>query len=174
MIFGIMQPYFLPYIGYFQLIGAVDTYILYDDAKYTKRGWINRNRLLLNGQPDTFSIPLKRRSDFAEIRHRDMASDFDRGKLLRQFEGAYRLAPYFPETFPLLEKVMACLECNLFEFLHHSILAICDWLAIATSIRRSSEIPVDPGLHGEGKIASDMCGSRGHAVHQRYRRAGAL
>ena len=59
---AIMQPYFFPYIGYFQLIAAVDLFIVYDNIKYTKKGWINRNRMLQNGRDAMFSLPLKRDS----------------------------------------------------------------------------------------------------------------
>ena len=54
-----MQPYFFPYIGYFQLIGAVDLFIVYDNIKYTKKGWINRNRMLQGGKDVMFSLPLE-------------------------------------------------------------------------------------------------------------------
>ncbi len=53
---AIMQPYFLPYIGYFQLIAAVDIFVVYDRIKYTKKGWINRNRLLRGSEAITFSL----------------------------------------------------------------------------------------------------------------------
>ena len=56
---AIMQPYFLPYIGYFQLINAVDKFVIYDDVNFIKKGWINRNNILVNGQPHLFSIALK-------------------------------------------------------------------------------------------------------------------
>jgi len=55
---GIMQPYFLPYIGYFQLINLCDKFVIYDDIQFTKRGWINRNRILARGQPLTVTIPV--------------------------------------------------------------------------------------------------------------------
>ena len=58
---AIMQPYFFPYIGYFQLIGAVDLFIVYDNIKYTKKGWINRNRMLQQGRDVMFSLPLRKR-----------------------------------------------------------------------------------------------------------------
>ena len=61
---GVMQPYFLPYIGYFQLIEAADVFVVYDNIKYTKKGWINRNRMLRNGSDMVFSLPLKKDSDF--------------------------------------------------------------------------------------------------------------
>ena len=56
---GIMQPYFFPYIGYFQLMNTVDEFVIYDNIKYTKKGWINRNRILVNGKDSYITIPLK-------------------------------------------------------------------------------------------------------------------
>ena len=86
---AIMQPYFLPYPGYFQLIAAVDVFVVYDNIKYVKSGWINRNRLCRNGEAATFSLPLKHASDSLDVRERELAAAFDPDKLLNQFRGAY-------------------------------------------------------------------------------------
>ena len=56
---AVMQPYLFPYIGYFQLIYAVDKFVLYDDVNYINKGWINRNNILVNGKGNLFTIPLK-------------------------------------------------------------------------------------------------------------------
>ena len=96
---AIMQPYFFPYIGYFQLIAAVDRFVLYDNVKYTKKGWINRNRYLLEGRDVVFSVPLKADSDFREVRERLVAEDFDRRGLLERIRQAYRKAPFFEPAF---------------------------------------------------------------------------
>ena len=82
-----MQPYFLPYIGYFQLIAAVDLFIVYDNIKYTKRGWINRNRMLQNGKAVLFSLPLKADSDFRDVGQRELAADFSADKFLDRIDG---------------------------------------------------------------------------------------
>ena len=111
---AIMQPYFLPYVGYFQLIGAVDMFIIYDNIKYTKKGWINRNRMLRNGSDAMFSLPLKRDSDYLDVVKRQLAADYDRTKLLNQFKGAYLRAPFFADTFPLLERIVCHEDQNLF------------------------------------------------------------
>jgi len=84
---GIMQPYFFPYIGYFQLIKSVDVFIVYDNIKYTKKGWINRNRMLHNGKDVLFSLPLKSDSDYLDVRERELSANFNRNKLLNQFKG---------------------------------------------------------------------------------------
>jgi hypothetical protein len=157
---AIMQPYFLPYIGYFQLIGAVDTFIVYDNIKYTKKGWINRNRMLLNGADTPFSLPLKKDSDSLDVVQRELTADFDRGKLLNQFKGAYARAPHFAKTFPLLEGIVRCEERNLFRYIHHSIVEMCAHLGIKTEIRISSEIAIDHGLKSQDKILA-LCRALG-------------
>lgn len=149
---AIMQPYFLPYIGYFQLIAAVDVFILYDNTKYTKKGWINRNRLLLNGTDSTFSLPLKHDSDDLDICERELATSFKRDKLLNQFIGAYRRAPYFEQTMPLLDQIVRYEDTNLFRFLHHSITRICQQLGITTTIEISSNVAIDHTLRRQAKV----------------------
>jgi hypothetical protein len=140
---AIMQPYFMPYIGYFQLIAAVGVFIAYDDIKYTKKGWINRNRILRNGQAAWISLPLKHDSDFLDIRDRELAADFKPEKLLNQVAAAYRRAPHFAETFVLVERVVRHEDRNLFRFIEHSIERTCDHLGIATARRRSSDLAFD-------------------------------
>lgn len=161
---GIMQPYFLPYIGYFQLIAAVDRFVVYDNIKYTKKGWINRNRFLQNGTDAMFSIPLKKDSDSLDVCERELASDFDREKLLNQLMGAYRRAPQFDRTFQLIEQVVRCPERNLFQFLHNSIVQVCAHLGIATPFTVSSTIPIDHGLHAEDKVLA-LCEALGATVY---------
>src|SRR5215471_7161964 len=113
---AIMQPYFFPYIGYFQLVSAVDLFIVYDNIKYTKKGWINRNRLLNNGQEAVFSLPLKGASDFLDVRDRELAESFEADRLLNQIGGAYGRAPYFAQTIRLVDEIVHHEERNLFGF----------------------------------------------------------
>ena len=149
---AIMQPYFLPYIGYFQLIAAVDAFIVYDNIKYTKKGWINRNRLLRNGEAVTFSLPLKKDSDFLDIGERYLAPEFDRNKFLNTIQGAYWRAPNFQATLPLLREIVETSETNLFQFLRHSIVCTCKHLGIETKILTSSEVPIDHSLKSEDRV----------------------
>jgi len=161
---AIMQPYFMPYIGYFQLIAAVDLFILYDNIKYTKKGWINRNRMLQNGRDVTFSLPLKHDSDYLDVCERELADGFDRDKLLNQLKAAYRRAPYFDQTYPLAEQIIRYDETNLFRYLHHSIVKTCEHLGISTEIRISSEMAIDHGLKGQGKVLA-LCEAVGANVY---------
>lgn len=153
---AIMQPYFLPYIGYFHLISAVDIFVIYDNVKYTKKGWINRNRILQNGSDGIFSLPLKKDSDFLDVVGRRLSSNYDREKLLNQFRGAYSRAPYFTQIFPLLERIVHCEEVNLFRYIHNSIIELCGYLGVATEIRTASEISADHSLKAEERVI-ELC-----------------
>jgi hypothetical protein len=149
---AIMQPYFFPYIGYFQLIAAADSFVVYDNIKYTKKGWINRNRMLANGRDEMFSLPLKADSDSLNIDQRVLAADFDPEKLLNKLSGAYRRAPHFADVFPLVEEIVRYEESNLFRFLHHSIVKTCAHLGIGTEIRVSSGVAIDHSLTSQEKV----------------------
>ena len=159
---AIMQPYFLPYIGYFQLIAAADLFIVYDNIKYTKKGWINRNRLLLNAEPTTFSLPLKNASDSLHVDQRVISEQFNASKLLNQFKAAYGKAPYVAQTMPLLESILCFTGSNLFDFLLHGLNECCRKLGIHTPIRRSSEIAIDHTLTAQNKVLAlcQACGAQ--------------
>lgn len=147
-----MQPYFFPYLGYFQLIGSVDLFIMYDNIKYTKKGWINRNRMLQNGNDVIFSLPLQSDSDSLDVCQRKLAADFNRDKMLNQFRGAYRRAPHFEQTYPLLKQIVGYEDTNLFRFLHQSIVRICKYLDITTQISISSNIAINHDLKSQDKV----------------------
>lgn len=157
---AIMQPYFLPYIGYFQLVAAADLFVVYDNIEYTKKGWINRNRILRNDRDVMITLPLKADSDFLDVVDRRLADDFRPKKLLAQIEGAYRKAPHFAETRDLLEDVFVCDDRNLFGFIHHSIGRICTHLGIDTPIRTSSSFAIDHDLKGADKVLA-LCTAAG-------------
>ncbi len=149
---AIMQPYFFPYIGYFQLISSVDIFIIYDNVKYTKKGWINRNRILQNGLDTIFSLPLKKDSDFLNISERTLSTDFDREKFLKQIEGNYRRAPYFMQIFPLIQDIVRHKDDNLFHYLFYSIVQTCTHLGITTKIVTSSDISINHEIRGQEKV----------------------
>lgn len=159
-----MQPYFLPYIGYFQLIAAVDLFVVYDNIKYTKKGWINRNRMLVNGKEAVFSLPLKGASDALDVVEREIAADFNAPKLMRQFEAAYARAPELARTLTLLRTVLHAPERNLFRFLLNSLQTTCAHLEISTPFRVSSTIPIDHGLKGQDKVLA-LCETLGATTY---------
>lgn len=136
---AIMQPYIFPYIGYFQLINAVDKFIFYDDVHYIKRGWINRNQLLVNGEAKLFTIPVIKASQNKLINEINHAID---DKWLKQFystiEFNYKKAPYFEDTFSLIKQIISCNHTSISSLTIESIKAISNHLDITTVFETSS------------------------------------
>ena len=149
---AIMQPYIFPYIGYFQLIEASDVFIVYDNIKYTKKGWINRNRFLSNGGDALFSIPLKKDSDYLNIMDREIAADFLPEKLVNQLKEAYRKAPHLDDTLVLLRLALAQDERNLFGFLRQALEKTCRHIGIKTPFVTSSTLDIDHTLQSQDKV----------------------
>ena len=149
-----MQPYFFPYIGYFQLMNAVDKFVLYDNIQFTKKGWINRNRYLQNGSDVLFTIPLKKDSDYLNIDKRFLSDDSlnARKKILRRIEQNYKKATNYSLIFPLIEKYFLLEESNLFKFVLFSINEVIKLLDIKTKIIISSSIEIDHTLKGQDKV----------------------
>lgn len=154
---AIMQPYFLPYIGYFQLINAVDKFVIYDDVNYIKKGWINRNKILVNGQAFLFTIPLEKASQNKLICNTFLSKeDKWKEKLLRTIENNYNKAPYFSEIFPLIESIILFEAQTIATYNLNSIKVICNHLKIDTEIVPSSQIYSNQNLKGEERII-DIC-----------------
>lgn len=160
MILAINQPYFLPYIGYFQLIALADEFIVYDNIKYTKKGWINRNRFLRDGEAVTFTLPLKAGADHMDIDQRALASDYSPTRILNQLRSAYGRAPCFDSAMPVIEDVLSFSDRNLFRFVLNSLVRVCRYLDIQTPITVSSTIDIDHGLKSERKVLA-LCEARG-------------
>jgi len=159
-----MQPYFLPYIGYFQLVSEVDIFVVYDNIKYTKKGWINRNRLLLNGKDALFTLPLASASDALDIQDRRISPGFDRSSLLNQFRGAYAKAPQFASVFPWLSELVTQEGDNLFDYILGSILKVHSLLGLGAEVIRSSAIPHEAALSGKDRVLG-ICQSLGASTY---------
>ena len=163
---AIMQPYFLPYIGYFQLINAVDEFVIYDNIEFTKRGWINRNRILVNGTDIVLTLPLKKDSDYLHVIDRFLADtwEVERMKMLNRIAESYRKAPFFKEVYLVLEKCILYEERNLFKFILHSVQTIMKYLNIDTNLVVSSTISINHKLKSEEKVIA-ICKKRGAEVY---------
>jgi hypothetical protein len=160
MTVAIFQPYFLPYIGYWQLMAMADRFVVYDNIEYTKKGWINRNRFLQGGTAAYFTVPIKKASDFLTVAERQVAGDFDRDKLLRALSASYRKAPQFDLVYPLLERIVRAPIDNLFAYVHHSLIEVARFLEIATPMVISSTIAIDHSLKAEQKVLA-LCRALG-------------
>jgi hypothetical protein len=154
---AIMQPYFLPYIGYLQLMNAVDKFVLYDDVNYINKGWINRNRILVNGQEYLFTIPLKDASQNKLVNEIYLSDDPKwRGKLLKTFEQAYKKAPFYLTAFAVTEKIINLDAEKVSDWIADSFGILAQYLNIQTEIVPSSSIYQNTHLKGQERIL-DIC-----------------
>ena len=161
---AIMQPYFVPYIGYWQLIKATDEFVIFDDVNYIKRGWINRNRILMNGSPMNITMRVKNASQNRKINEIELFDqEEDANKILKTLSIAYKRAPFFMYVLPLLEDILHHPSKNISEFNAYSIMMIADYLSIDTKFVFSSAIEKDELLKSEMKIL-DIC-KRQSATH---------
>ena len=150
---AVMQPYFFPYLGYWQLLNYVDKYVVFDDVNYINRGWINRNKILMDGKEQYFNIKLSNASQNKHINEIDVINDLsDANNSLKTLYYAYHKAPYFESVIPVIEKILLNREKNLARFLFDQIKEVSDYLGITTDIIMSSDIQKDNSLKGEDKI----------------------
>ncbi len=151
---AIMQPYFFPYIGYFQLIEKADVFVIYDEIKFTKKGWINRNRFLCQNKVNHFTLPLKKGSDYLNVSERFLSDDWEteRLKLLNKIKSAYLKAPFFEQTYMLFKQCLYYDNKNLFDFIYNSVKLICNYLDINTEIKKSSELQIPNELKSVNKV----------------------
>jgi hypothetical protein len=158
---AIMQPYFFPYIGYFQLINAVDEFVIYDNIEFTKKGWINKNRILVNGTDVLVTLPLKKDSNFLHVNQRFLADNWEveRKKMLNRIRESYRKAPHFKETYAVIEECIMYEDRNLFKFILHSVQTLMQYLNIETNLVISSSILIDHQLKSHEKVMA-ICKER--------------
>ncbi|MEZ4771118.1 MAG: WbqC family protein [Caldilineales bacterium] len=157
---GIMQPYFFPYLGYFDLINSVDHFVIYDSVQYIKHGWINRNRVLKPGEGWQYiTAPVDRRSFHDSYRTpiKDVEvvqGDAWKERIQGQLDHYRKRAPRFQETISL---VSTCLDSDerSISRLNASILReICDALRVAFSYSFASEMPMahDAELDAQDRV----------------------
>jgi hypothetical protein len=150
---AIMQPYFFPYIGYFQLLNAVDKFVIFDDVNFINKGWINRNRILLNQKAHLFTLPLENASQNKKINELFIVSDEKwKNKLLKTIRTAYNKAPMIDVVFPIIENILQHETTRLSEYLYNSLLTLCGYLNIKTKIIGSSGHYNTIHLKGKEKI----------------------
>ncbi|RYD96432.1 MAG: hypothetical protein EOP50_06640 [Sphingobacteriales bacterium] len=143
MTIAIMQPYFLPYIGYLQLMNEVDKFIFYDDVAFINRGWVNRNRILVNGKDFMLTVPLKDASQNKRIADIDLSDDPKwRQKLLQTLGQSYRKAPFYKTVFPLLEKIVNLEVRTIAELVRESFPLL---MPPGMKVGRRTGQPVPPG-----------------------------
>jgi hypothetical protein len=158
MTVAVMQPYVFPYLGYFQLVAAVDTFVFFDDVNFIMKGWINRNRILHNQEPLKFTIPLVKASQNRAINEIEL-SEYPawRKNFLRSVHAGYHKAPYFETTFKWLQDFLERDFVKIGELAAESVRAVAARLDLVTQFKFSSAIEYNRHAgSGQEKIL-DIC-----------------
>ena len=154
---AIMQPYFLPYIGYFQLMSAVDKFVVLDDVNYINKGWINRNRLLLNGVPHYFTVPLSGASQNRLICDIDLVDEQKwRDKLIRCIRQSYGQAPCYAQISAMFDRIVNFPSTRLANFLLNGLLEVVSYIPLEVEVVHSSRVYKNAHLKGQERIL-DIC-----------------
>ena len=156
---AIMQPYLFPYIGYFQLLNAVDRFVIYDDVSFIKQGWINRNKILINGKEHLFTVHLKHASSFEIIKNTLINERLYfkwRDKFLKTLQFNYQKAPYFKNVYFIIEEVLSSESEYISRLAVNSLKAISNYLGIESFIVESSTTYQNSHLYGQERII-DIC-----------------
>lgn len=154
---AIMQPYFFPYLGYFQMINAVDTFVLLDDVNFIKKGYIHRNAILQQGQPHRFILPVEGMSQNKLIsEHSFLWDEKNRKKFLSTITQSYQKSPYFSQIFPFLQDIFSYPNSDVTSLIAYSFQQVSEYLGMNTKFLRSSHITKDESKTGQARIL-ELC-----------------
>lgn len=162
---AIMQPYFFPYMGYFQLISASDTFVFLDDVNHIKRGWVHRNRICINQQPSWISLNLVKASQNKLINEIEILdAEINRKKMLKSIEMNYKKSLFFEDVFPAIEEIINEDEIKMSDFLIKGIIGICKLVGIDKDFKISSDIKDLSTLKGQNKLIG-ICHSLNASIY---------
>lgn len=152
MILAVMQPYFFPYLGYYQLAASVDHFVFLDDVAFIRRGHIHRNQILLQGRPFRFTLPVIAASQNCQINQHHFTGGHSR--FLQQLRHAYKRAPFFENIFPMIESICQQPEQNVAQLCAASIKAVFAYLEQPLSVSCASQLPSQ--ARGQSRIL-ELC-----------------
>jgi len=147
---AVMQPYLFPYIGYWQLIDAVDIFVIYDDVHFIKQGYVNRNNILQNQKSHLFTLELIGASSNKKIN--DIKIGGNSNKLLKTIKQNYSKAPFYNDVLPLIEDILDNKEKDLSKFLGFSLVKIAKYLNIGTKFLYSSDLKNDKTFKAQDRL----------------------
>jgi len=154
---GIMQPYFFPYLGYYQYMAATDRFVIYDDVQFIMRGWINRNRILVNGAEHMLTVPLSNASPNRSIRDVLISTDQKwRESFSRTLQMAYGKAAHFDECMDIILPVIESDTASISMLATESLAAVIRKLNIDMEIVKSSTVYENSGLDRTERLI-DIC-----------------
>ena len=163
-----MQPDLVPYRGYFQLIHAVDNFVISGDVQYIQAGWINRNRILMDGEPWVFTFGLKKAPHTLNINERYFSerNKEEKANFIRTIDYAYKKAPCYDQVAILIEEIFANDERNVSRFITKSMEMICAYLGIKTKFSFASDLPKDNSLKRMERVLDiNRCFASDHFIN---------
>jgi hypothetical protein len=163
MTLAIMQPYFFPYIGYFQLIKASDKFIFYDDVNFIKNGWINRNRILINSKPTYLTIQLKEASSYKLIKDIEFSGTHD--KIKKSVELAYKKAPFFCKAMNVIEQSLDIDTDKVSDLAVSSVRSVCNYLGLNIQFELSSTRYSSTKRLGKEERIIEICKLNGASIY---------
>ena len=139
---GIMQPYFLPYIGYFSLLKNTDCFILFDSVQFIRHGWIERNRVLKPGRGWQYiSVPLMKHTQKTKITEIMIKNDIDwKDTIFRQLEHYKKKSPFYKETIEVLSAALNLETESIVKLNKHILETICNYIGIKFDIKIFSKM----------------------------------
>ena len=164
MVIGNMQPYFFPYLGYFDLINRCDKWIVFDTPQYIKQGWVNRNRVLHPAEGWAyFGVPVRKHEyDTPICRIETAPPDQWRLKLVRQLSHYRKSAPHFDETMALVTRCLSVDDPNLSRLNTRILGELCRHIGIPWNFAVFSEMNLSLGpVEGPGDWSLRICEALG-------------
>ena len=160
-----IQPYLFPYVGYFQLMAACDELLLLDDVQYVTRRWINRNRILVNGEPSWITLPVRHACRDLPINERRYAREpLTARRVLHQIEAAYRRAPHLASVLALVDDALTGTDDNVARINARALALVAGAVGIDTPVVLASDTRGNRGLRGEDAII-ELCRRRGATAY---------
>jgi hypothetical protein len=159
MTLAIMQPYLFPYIGYFQLVNAADKFVVYDDVTFRKKGWINRNKILVNGSEVIFTVPLKNASSFVTIGQTEINKNLYenwKANFFKTLAMTYAKAPQYKRVFDLVTSVFNESHNTISSLATSSIVETCKYIGIDTDFIFTSSQYKNNDLKSQERVI-DIC-----------------
>lgn len=151
---GVMQPYLFPYLGYFEIIAQSDTFIFYDDVDFIRRGWINRNNLIINKEKKLFTIPVQKTNVGVKISEVELVGYADwKDKFLITLLQNYKKSTNFDRVYNLIQDVLNKSDYKyISELAINSLTMTSSYLGLKTTFVKSSELKVNDNLTKEFRL----------------------
>jgi len=161
---AIMQPYFLPYIGYISLVKHTDRFVLFDTVQFIRHGWIERNRVLKDSGWQYIKVPLQKHSLNTKIQEIKINNVENwRDKIFAQLQYYKRIAPYYAETIEVIKKGMAEKTDSITKLNYCMLQSVCKYLHISFNCSIFSEMDINIEAANEpDEWALNICKAMGY------------